>query len=423
MFCVDEALPVTTWTLTSRRAPVMPTGAPMPSCSSTTKSCGSTWRISRPLGSATALAASIARRTSSRVISRFLPGDRDDAAAVERLDVRARQPEVHRVDLDARPSAPPRRWRVLIDSTAASRLTTTPRRMPFESARPMPMMSSPPSSVISPTMAAIFDVPTSSPTRYRSLRATLGLPSRPPSAHAAPRPRGVSAGRRPGARTRAPRTACPRSRCPARARAAQARDRRYALEPLEEPLLAQVQQRRVVVEQHDRVVRVAHVDLRDPLRQVVAFGATASMTPRGQVRAALVDRRLARRRRPHEPIDDRQVESAYSRSELVDDACRARSTRYSRRRAGRAPSAAAPRRRPRPWTAGPGAARHRRPTATRAAAAGSAARSTVRMFEPRSPSTIACTSPLDSRTLPCTLMRLTRSTEACRRGSCARNPA
>ena len=45
----------------------------MPSCSSTTKSCGSTCRISRPLGSATAFAASIARRTSSRVISRFLP--------------------------------------------------------------------------------------------------------------------------------------------------------------------------------------------------------------------------------------------------------------------------------------------------------------------------------------------------------------
>jgi cell division protein FtsA len=36
------ALPVTTWTLTSSRAPVMPTGAPIPSCSSTTKSCGRT---------------------------------------------------------------------------------------------------------------------------------------------------------------------------------------------------------------------------------------------------------------------------------------------------------------------------------------------------------------------------------------------
>ena len=64
---------MTTWTFTSSRAPAMPIGAPMPSWSSTTKSCGSTCRISRPVGSDTALAASIARLTSSRVISRFLP--------------------------------------------------------------------------------------------------------------------------------------------------------------------------------------------------------------------------------------------------------------------------------------------------------------------------------------------------------------
>jgi hypothetical protein len=57
--------------------PVIPTGAPMPSCSSTTKSCGRTWRISRPLG------------------------DRDDPPAVERLDVRAGQAEVNGIDLDA----------------------------------------------------------------------------------------------------------------------------------------------------------------------------------------------------------------------------------------------------------------------------------------------------------------------------------
>ena len=73
MFCVVVAPPVTMWTLTSRRAPVMPTGSPMPSWSSTTKSWGSTWRISRPPGRLTARAASMARRTSSRVISRFLP--------------------------------------------------------------------------------------------------------------------------------------------------------------------------------------------------------------------------------------------------------------------------------------------------------------------------------------------------------------
>src|SRR5918996_241415 len=72
----------------------MPTGAPMPSWSSTTKSCGSTWRISRPVGSATAFAASIARRTSSRVISRFFP------ATVEAFDVWSRDGDVDRVHFD-----------------------------------------------------------------------------------------------------------------------------------------------------------------------------------------------------------------------------------------------------------------------------------------------------------------------------------
>ena len=174
MFCVDEALPVTTWTFTSRRVPVMPTGAPMPSCSSTTKSCGSTCRISRPLGSATALAASMARRTSSRVISRFLPATATTPRLLNALTCAPDSPRwTESISTPAVSSASSIAF--LIDSTAASRLTTTPRRMPRESARPMPMMSSPPSSVISPTMAVTFDVPTSSPTRYRSLRATVPL--------------------------------------------------------------------------------------------------------------------------------------------------------------------------------------------------------------------------------------------------------
>ena len=101
MFCVDEALPVTMWTLTSSRAPVMPTGAPMPSCSSTTKSCGSTCRISRPLGSATALAASMARRTSSRVISRFLPATATTPRLLKALTCAPDSAEVDGVDLDA----------------------------------------------------------------------------------------------------------------------------------------------------------------------------------------------------------------------------------------------------------------------------------------------------------------------------------
>ena len=40
-------------------------------------------------------------------------------------------------------------------------------------------------------------------------------------------------------------------------------DIQVRLEPLEETVLAEVQQRRIAVEQHDRVVRVGDVDLRD----------------------------------------------------------------------------------------------------------------------------------------------------------------
>src|SRR5437660_350572 len=61
----------------------------------------------------------------------------------------------------------------LMESTAASRFTTTPRRIPRDSATPNPTMSSPSAASISPTTAVTLDVPTSSPTRYRSLRATL----------------------------------------------------------------------------------------------------------------------------------------------------------------------------------------------------------------------------------------------------------
>ena len=113
----------------------------MPSCSSTTKSCGSTWRISRPVGSDTAFAASIARRTSSRVISRFLPATAitprllkplmcgpDSARCTESIST----PAISSASSIA----------FLIESTAASRLTTTPRRMPRDSATPMPTMSS-----------------------------------------------------------------------------------------------------------------------------------------------------------------------------------------------------------------------------------------------------------------------------------------
>src|SRR5512138_1759004 len=52
----------------------------------------------------------------------------------------------------------------LIEATVASMLTTTPLRSPFDGCEPTPMMSMP-SSVTSPTMAQIFVVPMSRPTR------------------------------------------------------------------------------------------------------------------------------------------------------------------------------------------------------------------------------------------------------------------
>ena len=140
MFCVDEAAPVTMWTFTSRRAPIIPTGAPMPSCSSTTKSCGSTCRISRPAGSVTALAASIARRTSSRVISRFLPATAITPRLLKPLTC---GPDSARctVSISTPAISSASSTAFLIESTAASRLTTTPRLMPRDSAMPMPTMS------------------------------------------------------------------------------------------------------------------------------------------------------------------------------------------------------------------------------------------------------------------------------------------
>src|SRR6188508_1354851 len=61
----------------------------------------------------------------------------------------------------------------LIDSTAASRLTTTPRFKPFESVTPIPITSTPPSSSNSPTTVQTLAVPISRPTTYRSCRATI----------------------------------------------------------------------------------------------------------------------------------------------------------------------------------------------------------------------------------------------------------
>src|SRR5262245_38950864 len=152
----------------------------------------------------------------------------------------------------------------LIDSTAASRLTTTPRRMPRESARPMPMMSSPPSSVISPTIAEIFDVPTSSPTRYRSFRATRIPPFYKRFVTEALL---RASGSRPLVRC------CDRPHIQpivepevdvidvVHSITQRRRDIEVRLQPFQEPILPEMQQRRITFDQHDGVVQIADVDL------------------------------------------------------------------------------------------------------------------------------------------------------------------
>ena len=117
----------------------------MPSWSSTTKSCGSTCRISRPAGRDTALAASMARLTSSRVISRFLPAT---ATTPRLLKPLMWGPDSDRwtVSISTPAISSASSMAFLIDSTAASRFTTTPRLMPRDSATPMPTTSRRPSS-------------------------------------------------------------------------------------------------------------------------------------------------------------------------------------------------------------------------------------------------------------------------------------
>ena len=174
------------------------------------------------------------------------------------------------------------------------------------------------------------------------------------------------------------------------------REIQVRLQPLEEPVLAEVQQRRVVLEQHHRVVRVADVDLRHA-------GCAMSLARRERRRSRAPPARRGRRRWPAgrelggrtQAVDDRQIELRVLRAELVDHRAGRVDQIQRRCRAGRGPSAAAPTRTLRPSTAARAAAPRRRPTATPSAGGDSAGRSAVRMLDPRSPSTIACTSPLD----------------------------
>src|SRR5262245_22458376 len=278
MFCVELWLPVMMWTFTSSRAPVIPTGAPMPSCSSTTKSCGRTWRISRPVGSDTALAASMARRTSSRVISRVLPATAMTPRLLKPLMCGPDSPRcTESISTPAISSASSIAF--LIESTAASRLTTTPRRMPRDSATPSPTTSRPRPSMISPTTAVTFDVPTSSPTRYRSFRATrvplLLLPGfvRGPDVNPILEPQIDVVDR-------------------FDTLAQRRRQLEVRLQARQELVLAELNHHRVAAQDHLRVVRVADVNLREPPRHR-RLGLDRGDDARRQIGAQFIGHRRA----------------------------------------------------------------------------------------------------------------------------------
>ena len=151
------------WTLTSSLMPLMPTGSLMPSWSSTMNSWGMMWMMSRSGGMGMALDWSTTRRTSSRVISRFLP---ETATTPRLLKLLMWAPEMPKkaesISTPAMSSASSRAR--LMAVVVASRSTTTPLRRPCESAVPMPMISILRSSVTSAMMATTLRVPMSKPT-------------------------------------------------------------------------------------------------------------------------------------------------------------------------------------------------------------------------------------------------------------------
>ena len=77
-------------------------------------------------------------------------------------------------------------------------------------------------------------------------------------------------------------------------------------------------ERRVVLEDHDRVVGIGDVDLRHAPREIRTRGQLAQDAA-GQRRAAFVDQHAVRLGVRGEAVDDRQVELGVIRTEFVDD--------------------------------------------------------------------------------------------------------
>src|SRR6266852_1350851 len=168
-FCVAATEEVTRWTFTSSRWPTMPTASRMPFCASTRNSCGSTCRTSRSSGSVMLRAASTARRTSSRSMSR----GRCPSVMPPRLFTPRTWPPATPISASSTgtfatlsASSTARR----MELTVESRLTIRPLRRPLDSAAPSARnFTSSPSTSASSTQ--VFVLPMSSPTRYLSFFA------------------------------------------------------------------------------------------------------------------------------------------------------------------------------------------------------------------------------------------------------------
>src|SRR6056297_622881 len=124
-------------------------------------SCGMMCRIFWSAGMATVRAASMTRSTAPGVTSRSrmatMPCElrlRTWLPAIPAYTSEISQPAISSASSTAR----------CIDSTVDSILTTTPFFRPREGWLPMPIISSPPSSISSPTIATTLEVPISSPT-------------------------------------------------------------------------------------------------------------------------------------------------------------------------------------------------------------------------------------------------------------------
>src|SRR5271168_4934918 len=169
-FCVAATEEVTRCTLASRRWPTMPMASRIPSCASTINSCGKTCSTSRSSGSEILREVSMARRTSSRSISRarlprvipprlftpltWLPATPISADSTGTLATLSASSTARRIEL-----------------TVESRLTIKPLRKPLDSAAPSAKNRTCCSS-ISAMSTQVFVLPISSPTRYLSFLAT-----------------------------------------------------------------------------------------------------------------------------------------------------------------------------------------------------------------------------------------------------------